>query len=253
MLPLPPGEFLMGSPLSERGRFPDETPHFVELTCGNYMSETEVTQGQYEKVMGVNPSCFNAFFGGIYYGDVPNRAVERVGWFDAVEFCKRLSKKENRRYRLPFEAEWEYACRAGTTTRFSFGDVLNCPDDWNGNSSNDCPPARPFMFLDNEERGGFELPVGLKTPNPWGFHDMYGHMSEWCQDWYGPYPTERTVNPTGPPDGTTKVTRGFSDFPGGMGFVRSACRGNRVRPTDNYFCSLGFRVVLELPECPYGD
>src|SRR2546422_9868618 len=100
----------MGSLETERGRFPDETPHMVTLTCGFYMSENEVTQGQYLAVMRVNPSYFNGTNGSDNFGSVLTRAVERVSWFDAVKFCSTLSNQENRKYRLPHEAEWEYAC-----------------------------------------------------------------------------------------------------------------------------------------------
>lgn len=249
LLPVQAGQFQMGSPLTERGRNGDELPHTVVLACDYYLSETEVTQGQYLNVMGVNPSSTNGTRGGLSFGTVLTRAVETVTWFDANEFCKRLSERENRKYRLPYEAEWEYACRAGTVSRFWFGDVLECRDDggWF------CEAAAQYMWLfDDGTMAGLAMPVGLKTPNPWGFHDMHSHMMEWCQDWYGSYPREEVINPQGPPTGTRRIVRGVTDDPYfGLKGARSASR-HSYEPR-GLFANLGFRIVLELPTCAYGD
>ncbi len=246
---VPPGQFRMGSPLSERGRFSDEVPHQVVLTCGFYMSATEVTQGQYLEVMGENPSLFNGVqeIDGVTwdFGQDLSRPVTHMSWFDAGEFCRRLSDQENRKFRLPSEAEWEYACRAGTTTRFWFGDMLQCKDD----AFNYCPDLEPYFLLVCTGWSCYLSPVGQKEPNPWGFYDIVGIGGEWCRDWYGPYPTGTVVDPQGPPDGVEKVWRGQWGSPGPLTYARSAKRMRNPPegpgPT--------FRVVLKLPSCLYGD
>jgi len=256
-LPVAPGEFEMGSPETERGRFPDETLHTVVLGCWFYLSETEVTQGQYVEVMGENPSYANGTRDGRYFGTLLTRPVERVSWFDAVEFCRRLSLREGRRYRLPYEAEWEYACRAGTRTRFWFGDLLECSDA----EMAPCPAAYPFMFIfeDADYPDGIGAPVAQKKPNPWGFYDMHGTAAEWCFDWYAPYPEKGSVvvNPVGPPTGTSRVWRGYQEsiWSGKRG-MRSAARSDgrwHSGIPDQKGIGLGFRVALELPSCGYGD
>ncbi len=250
LVPVAPGQFQMGSPPSERGRFPEEVLHTVELTCGFYMGATEVTQGQYVEVMGDNPSYVNGVQSGHDFGTDLNRPVDQVSWFDATEFCRRLSEKEGRRYRLPYEAEWEYACRAGSTTRFWFGDLLEC-DDETVSDPPECPNATGYMLLPNELQYPTLLTVAQKKPNPWGLYDMHGLSAEWCQDWYGPYPKGPVVNPTGPPAGREKLVRGSQGQRFGLRYMRSAIRG-RIGPGANVYNSLGFRVVLELPGCRYG-
>jgi formylglycine-generating enzyme required for sulfatase activity len=153
--------------------------------------------------------------------------VERVSWIDAEEFCARLSEKEGVEYRLPTEAEWEYACRGGTTTKYSFGD--------------DRSQLRNFAWYEvNDERR--HHPVGQKKPNPWGLYDMHGNVWEWCQDWYGDYPSGSTTDPTGAASGSYRVNRGGS-WGHGAGYCRSA---RRYRYYPSYRSSgYGFRVCLE--------
>jgi formylglycine-generating enzyme required for sulfatase activity len=214
---IPPGEFQMGS---NADTFPTATPiHTVNITKGFYMGIYEVTQEQYQKVIGTNPSYFK--------GD-DNLPVDTVSWDDAVEFCKKLSQKDGKAYRLPTEAEWEYACRAGTTTKFSFGDDESQLGDY---------------AWYNENSGKKPHPVGEKKPNAWGLYDMHGNVWEWCQDWFGSYTSDSQSNPTGPATGTGRVVRG-----GGWYFIHSSCRvsyRNGTKPVSRYSYN-GFRLVLDL-------
>jgi formylglycine-generating enzyme required for sulfatase activity len=215
---IPSGAFTMGSPTDELGRNDDETQHQVTLTKGFYMQTTEVTQGQWQAVMGNNPSQFQDC------GD--DCPVEKVSWDDAQAFIKRLNAKDNaNKYRLPTEAEWEYACRAGTDNQFSFGDNVNQLGEyaWYRENSN--------------ER---THPVAQKKPNPWGLFDMHGNVWEWCQGWYGDYPSGSLTDPKGPSWGASRVLRGGSwiDFPS---YLRSAVQ-IAYHPTgsDNI---VGFRLA----------
>ena len=160
---IPPGEFILGSPEKEKDRYPEEGPaHKVKITKPFYLAIHETTQEQYEKLMGSNPSKFKG----------KDRPVESLVWDAADQFCKKLSGKAKVKARLPTEAEWEYACRAGTTTRFSFGDDLNYEE-----------LTKYAWFWDSKNKDNEQHPVGLKLPNPWGLYDMHGNVWEWCQDW----------------------------------------------------------------------
>ncbi len=247
LVPIPAGEFQMGSPVNERGRYPDETLHTVVITCPFYMGATEVTQRQYLEIMGVNPSFFNGSKNGFNFGTNLNRPVDSVSWHDGMAFCRRLSERDGRRYRLPYEAEWEYACRAGTTTRFWFGDALEC--DEIGRPAGPCTQADPFMVMNDY----IELrePVAQKLPNPFGLFDMHGSGDEWCMDWYGAYPEVPVVNPKGPATGSFKILRSLSDVGMPLIYRRSAHR-KAIDPHTNNFLYLGFRVAAELPDCRYG-
>ena len=247
---IPPGTFVMGSPLDERGRDADEVQHQVTLTCGFYMGATEVTRRQFMRVMGFDPS---PPWPGLELS--PDLPVRQANWYDAMAFCRRLSQAEGRtvRYRLPTEAEWEYACRAGTTTRFWFGDLLECPDDrWWRIPSVDplplCAEADEYMWWGgsaNQPPPPGASPVATKKANPWGLYDMHGNTAEWCLDFYAPYPDHPVVNPRGPNSGGLKVVRGNGVVMLRMG--RSAYR--HKRPPENRLAdNSGFRVVLEL--CP---
>jgi formylglycine-generating enzyme required for sulfatase activity len=182
------------------------------------MGVTEVTQAQYEAVMGTNPSKFKG----------ATNPVDTVSWNDATEFCKKLSEKTRQAVRLPTEAEWEYACRAGTATTFSFGDADSALGDYAWYSANS---------------GSTTHPVGQKKPNAWGLYDMHGNVWEWCADWYGDYPKVAATEPQGPASGTSRVLRG--------GFWASAptrCRSaNRdgIAP-GHRLPNCGFRVVVSV-------
>ena len=217
---LPPGTFMMGDANGDS----DKTPHEVTLTQSFQMGIHEVTQEQYAKIMGNNPCRFTG----------ANNHVETVSWDDAVEFCRKLSefpaeKSAGRVYRLPTEAEWEYACRAGTTTAYIFGaDDTELGDHaWfdglRGNSKDKTHP------------------VGGKKPNAWSLYDMHGNVWEWCQDRYGAYPGRVVTNPSGPNSGSYRVSRG-GGWRGTAEGCRSAYRG-RDKPSDRYF-NIGFRVSL---------
>jgi formylglycine-generating enzyme required for sulfatase activity/serine/threonine protein kinase len=213
---LPAGVFAMG-----RVGGGDETSHQVKLTTPFFLGVYEVTNAQWKRVMGSVPSSWKD-------GDQP---VENVSWEEAVEFCGKLSalpeeRKAGRVYRLPTEAEWEYACRAGTTTQYSFGDDETRLGDYgwfDGNS------------------GSKTHAVGQKKPNAWGLYDMHGNVWEWCSDWYEAYSDRAVTNPQGPSSGSARVSRG-----GGWNYtstnVRSAHRDGNV-PSSRYG-SLGFRLAL---------
>ena len=220
-----PGSFMMGSPENEPGRGSDETQHRVTLTKGFYMQTTEVTQGQWKAVMGNNPSYFKDC------GD--NCPVEQVSWEDAQEFIKKLSRKEGKEYRLPTEAEWEYAARAGTSTPFAFGKCLSADQaNYDGNYPNVCPKGK------YREK---TVPAGSFSPNAYGLYDMHGNVWEWCQDWYGYYPAGSVTNPEGSSTGSGLVRRGGSWYVNDSN-CRSANRLNSA-PSDR-FSNLGFRLVL---------
>ena len=214
---IPAGTFTMGDASGQD----DETPHEVTLTKPFKMGVHEVTQAQYEQVMGVNPSEYKG----------ANNPVEMVSWEDAVEFCRRLSelpaeKEAGNVYRLPTEAEWEYACRAGTTTMYSFGD--------------DESDLRNYAWYLRYSGGGTH-PVGGKKPNAWGVYDMHGNVWEWCQDWYGDYPSGSVTDPSGAKSGETRVFRGGS-WSMTPEHCRSATRfGGFPWYRNGYF---GFRVCL---------
>jgi formylglycine-generating enzyme required for sulfatase activity len=229
MVWIAPGTFKMGSPLTEQDRDVDEDPVTeVTLTRGMWMGKFEVTQREYEEIMGLNPSWFR--------GD-SSLPVEQVAWKEAVAYCARLTERErlagrlpsNFAYRLPTEAEFEYAARAGASTRFSYGDD---PDYSNlGNYA---------WYMSNSTNMTHN--VGLKTANAFGLHDMQGNVWEWCLDWYTDrYPGGKVQDPTGPSTGLVRAFRG-----GGWDYIGASCRAayrNNVSPTrrSRY---LGFRVVL---------
>ncbi len=214
-----PGTFTMGSPTTEPERFGDENLHTVALTQGFWMSDHEVTQAEFDAIMGSTPSGFK--------GDSA-RPVETVTWNQAVYYCLKLTERERaagritdqQAYRLPTESEWEYAARAGTTgPRYGELDAIAW---WAGNSD------------------GQTHPVKQKAPNAWGLHDMIGNVAEWCSDWRGPYPIGSTTNPEGPRTGTQRVARGGSWMNEGSN-LRSAFRSGDV--ADKGFKHVGFRVV----------
>jgi formylglycine-generating enzyme required for sulfatase activity len=214
--PILGGTFTMGDANGDA----DEAPHQVTLTRAFELGVYEVTQEQYKKVMGTTPSEFKG----------PQNPVEMVSWDDAVEFCRNLSampaeKKAGYIYRLPTEAEWEYACRAGTTTKYCFGDSDSALGD--------------YAWYD-ENSGNTTHPVGGKKPNPWGLYDMHGNVWEWCQDWYGDYPSGSVTDPQGVKSGSPRVNRGGSWYDTAL-YARSAARDGYS--PDLRFYDLGFRVL----------
>jgi len=218
MVLIRPAKFMMGE---GEGAF---SRHEVTISKPFYMGVTEVTQAQYEAVMGTNPSKFKG----------AANPVETVSWDDATKFCEKLSEKTRQTIRLPTEAEWEYACRAGTQTAFSFGDNPSALGDyawWGGNS------------------GKTTHPVGQKKPNSWGLYDMNGNVWEWCADWFGdPYPKGPVTDPSGPTTGGSRVVRGGSGHFVAVGF-RCADRGY-CAPAGGSDGGGGFRCAMTLPSAP---
>ena len=207
---IPAGKFLMGE---GQGR------HEVTLSKPFYMGVTDVTQAQYEAVIGANPSYFKG----------PTNPVEQVSWNDATEFCKKLSEKTRRAVRLPTEAEWEYACRAGAKTHFCFGDADEGLGDYAWYSAN------------SEQK---TYPVGQKKPNAWGLYDVHGNVWQWCADWYGDYPKGAMTDPQGAASGSQRVLRG-----GSWGSTPDSCRAAfryRSIPGSRNLDYFGFRVVVSL-------
>jgi formylglycine-generating enzyme required for sulfatase activity len=228
-----------------KNSYESEKPaHQVTLTTPYYIGKHEVTQQQYQQVTGANPSQFKG----------QNLPVETVSWNDATEFCKRLSplpRGERGRgegelsappsgakappsphggegivVRLPTDAEWEYACRAGTTTTYNTGDK-------------DADLDKAAWYFTNSKNTTH--PVGQKTPNAWGVYDMHGNVWEWCEDWHAPYTAGAVVDPRGPTEGQYRVLRGGA-WINGPGFCRSASRGWGYSDDRNY--DIGFRVVV---------
>jgi formylglycine-generating enzyme required for sulfatase activity len=219
---IPAGKFLMGSPRSEAGRGRDEGPQFqVTITKPFYLGVYEVTQGQYKEIVGGNPSYFGKCGG--------NCPVENLTWDDIQTFIQKLNAEENTtKYRLPTEAEWEYACRAGTQTAFSFGNNENDLNEYG------------WYWKNADDK---THPVGEKKPNAWGLYDMHGNVEEWLQDWYGEY----TEYPKTDPKGAAK--RGEKVFRGGSWFRNpkvARCAHRASDETDNWSLKVGFRLLREL-------
>ncbi|MDR1833008.1 MAG: formylglycine-generating enzyme family protein [Fusobacteriaceae bacterium] len=241
MVYIPGGAFLMGSPVTETGRRNDETAHPVTVSSF-YLSPFEVTQREYQALTGTNPSAWKG----------ENNPVTHVSWFDAIRFCNAKSRREGladayeingenvtwnqsaNGYRLPTEAEWEYACRAGTVTPFNTGETIT---------------ARQANFNDKSffgsnttgESGKQTMPVGSFAPNAWGLYDMHGNVWEWCWDWYGAYSDEAQRDPQGASSGSARVDRGGAWIEVGPQNLRSACR-DRHQPADKGR-RLGFRLA----------
>ncbi|MDR3334417.1 MAG: SUMF1/EgtB/PvdO family nonheme iron enzyme [Treponema sp.] len=250
------GTFTMGSPASEVSRYDNEVQHQVTISRPFYLSKYEVTQKEWVEVMGSNPSFFKG-------DDLP---VEQVSWYDVIEYCNKRSEKErltpaytidktrsdvnntngsdnvkwvvtwNRNangYRLPTEAEWELACRAGTTTPFYTGNNITTNHaNYNGNN--------PYNNNAKGEYRGKTWTVGSGTPNPWGLYNMSGNVWEWCWDWYGGYSSSAQTDPLGASSGTYRVERGGSWYYGGQN-LRSAYRGyNTPSGRSDHF---GFRLA----------
>ena len=211
---VPPGEFRMGSPTNEPGRHDDELPHTVKISRGFWVGQMEVTQNQWKKVMGFNRAAPEG-------DDLP---ASKLSWAQAFDFCRRLRQADGLAYNLPTEAQWEYACRAGSKGAYSAGQA----DDvaWHMDNSDETPH-----------------PVGGKKPNAWGFYDMHGNAAEWCRDFYARDPgSHPIVDPQGPAEGTARVVRG-----GSWGHFPRACRSaarasfNPAYPLER----VGLRVIIQ--------
>jgi formylglycine-generating enzyme required for sulfatase activity len=228
----PPSQFLMGSPPGSESKYGDRfvQQHKVVITRGYWMMATEVTQAQYAAIMGHNPSFWQ-------WRTKMQNPVEQVTWGDAVHFCKKLSAldKENE-YRLPTEAEWEYACRAGEA-KCRYGDILDIA----------------WVFTNTDEVGegsDGHRPVGSKTPNQWGLHDMLGNVAEWCADWDAPPVRENQADPHGPAHGDYRVVRGDDCFvdPASLRSDGACMAGSRTAmPPSTSSRVIGFRIVRVPP------
>ena len=260
---IPTGSFAIGSPAGEPGRFDDETQHRATLTRRFALCDHSVTQAEWQAVMGSGES---------HFGGHPQCPVENVTWFDCVEFCNRLSQHERRAlaytihnpqfndghmtsatvtwnrdalgYRLPTEAEWERACRAGSTTAYHNGgcvvpDPTQCADD----------SVLDAISWYCANSGQHTHDVAGKAPNAWGLYDMSGNVQQWCWDWFLPFSVDPRIDPTGPSSGEAHVWRG-----GGWDYnpahCRSADRGRDV--PDGHFDNVGLRLARSLPAAPLG-
>lgn len=262
-----PGSFMMGAPPTERARRPDETLHPVQITQPFFLGRHEVTQAEFQSVMGTNPSWFAATGPGAKKaaGSSTTRfPVERVSWFDAVEFCIKLSKRDGLAsnyeltavqrnegsivdakvtllgaggYRLPTEAEWEYACRGGTTTAFNFGKTNP------GTQANVKTRTSTFYGTTSTSPGfGRVTNVGIYKPNAWGLFDVHGNVAEWCGDWYEKdyFGVSPKSDPVGPRTGNHRVIRGGAWLISNDN-CRSASRAFHLPSERKYY--LGFRVA----------
>ena len=214
MVLIPAGKFMIGSPKKENGG-DDETQHEVTLTKSYYMGKYVVTQEQWEQIMGNNPSYYKG----------TKLPVTGVSWNDFQKFIKKLNEITKGKYRLPTEAEWEYACRAGTTTAYYFGDKITPLDANYGDSKIDKP-----------------LAVGSYKPNAFGLYDMHGNLRERCNDWYGKYSAKAVTDPIGPTKGSGRVERGGA-FSTDVWGVRSSLRSREYNGPSNPSDSTGFRLA----------
>lgn len=262
-----PGNFSMGSPKNERARRPDEQLHQVEITLPFFLGQHEVTQADYKSVMGVNPSWFTPRGEGakkVANASTDRFPIERVSWFDAAEFCNKLSERdglvpyyklteairvngsianakvtstESGGYRLPSEAEWEYACRSGTTTAFTFGKT-------NTGTQANVKNRSQTIYGSTSTNSGFgrTTTVGSYKPNAWGLYDVHGNVSEWCGDWYKKdyYAVSPKSDPIGPDAGDHRVIRGGAWLISNDN-CRSATRAFHLPSERKYY--LGFRVA----------
>ncbi len=250
---IPAGTFVMGSPTTEKERFAggdDETQHMVTLTKDFYMSKYPVTQGEYLALMGNNPSWFmTKDNNGKPIGPDLNRPVEQVSWNDATNYCGKLTASEKTvgrlptgwEYRLPTEAEWEYSCRAGTSTPFHYGNDLrsgmanfNGPFEYVGGIGTVFNPNGTYLARTTA--------VGSYAPNAFGLYDMHGNIGQWCLDWYGDYPVGTVTDPSGPASGPCRILRG-GGWNGDAKRNRSAFRFYFSGPANGYIFT-GFRPVL---------
>jgi formylglycine-generating enzyme required for sulfatase activity len=267
---VPPGKFTMGSPVSQAQRTDFEEEHPVEITRPFWMGACEVTVGQFRKFVadtgykttaegGGGKGCFgwNAAAGKMEpnpkyswknpgWEQTDDHPAIDLSWNDAKAFCAWLSKKEGKTYRLPTEAEWEYACRAGTTTRYHSGEdpetLAQAANVVDASARKHFPQ---WSSIQGDDGYAFTAPVGSFKPNAFGLHDMHGNALEWCEDWFWYYNRAEGKDPQGPPVGILRVQRGggWADFP----WQCTSARRTGFAP-DNCCISSGFRMVMPVEE-----
>ena len=230
---IPAGSFTMGSPAAEYGRAANETRHRVTLTRPIYMQTTEVTVDQWHRLMG------RRWFGGVTWsGDYP---IAKVSWHDVQRFIRKLNAKNEGFYRLPTEAEWEYAARAGSQTAYAWGDHIDCSRAMYSNSRKGTSDCRDYNFS-RDLKNDMPAPVTTYAPNRWGLYDMHGNVWEWCEDLFAAYPDKPAKDPCQTSSGTMRVRRGGSWFKHGY-----SCRAaNRAygHPASR-MPNTGFRLVRD--------
>ncbi len=230
---IPSGSFKMGSPQDEPNRRKKEIEHQVTISKAFYMQTTEVTVKQWRAVMGTR------FF--FKKKGTDHMPVVKVSWQDCIDFIQKLNTLNEGVYRLPTEAEWEYACRAGTTSAYAWGKTINCKDAMYGNNTLKMDVCENYV----KSKGlPVDQPAPAKSykPNAWGLYDMGGNVWEWCQDWYGPYGKDAVVDPRGPKSGSDKVRRGGSWYGPGS---RCRCANRNLSNPANRYQTTGFRLVRE--------
>lgn len=233
---IPAGAFMMGSPQDEPSRNKDEVQHQVTISKPFYMQATEVTLKQWRALMG------KRFFGLFKRRGKGNKPIVKVSWFDCVDFVKKLNALNEGVYRLPTEAEWEYAARAGSQKAYSWGEDIDCTKAMYSNNTLKSEECVDYVKSRGLATDG-PAPVKSYPPNAWGLYDMHGNVWEWVQDWYGEYPHTAVVDPQGVENGTERIRRGGSWFKYGRA-CRSANR-NFAHPATKHN-TLGFRVVREV-------
>ena len=230
---IPGGTFKMGSPKDEPNRRKKEMEHQVTIRQAFYMQTTEVTVKQWRAVMG------KRFF--FKKKGTDHMPVVKVSWQDCIDFIEKLNALNEGVYRLPTEAEWEYACRAGTTLAYAWGKTIDCKDAMYGNNTlkmDVCENYVKSKGLPTDQ----PAPVRSYKPNVWGLYDMGGNVWEWCRDWYGPYGKEAVVDPRGPGSGIDRVRRGGSWYGPGS---RCRCANRNLSNPANRYQTTGFRLVRE--------
>jgi formylglycine-generating enzyme len=237
---VPAGTFTMGSPPDEPGRERDELAHTAKISRPFYLQTTEVTVKQWRDIMG------KPFFGG--KKGSPDMPVVTVSWQDCVKFIKKLNARKDGVYRLPTEAEWEYACKAGTTTAYGIGNTIDCDEAMYANNTlknPECVSVVKSKGLPTDQ----PAPVKTYAPNAWGLYDMNGNVWEWCEDWFHPYKPDVAVKPQTQGEnpsletGTNKVRRGGSWY--GTG-IRCRCANRNYSHFANRYQTTGFRLVREV-------
>jgi formylglycine-generating enzyme len=228
---IPGGTFKMGSPQDEPNRREMEIEHQVTISKPFYMQTTEVTLQQWRAIMG------ERFF--FKKKGTDHMPVVKISWQDCIDFIEKLNALNEGVYRLPTEAEWEYACRAGTSSAYAWGETIDCKDAMYGNNT-----LKMDVCEDYVKSKGLQVdqPASVKSykPNAWGLYDMEGNVWEWCQDWYGSYGEDAVVDPRGPASGTDKVRRGGSWYGPGE---RCRCANRNLSNPANKYQTTGFRLV----------